>query len=117
MSIVNTAIGLDYDLINQILTEQNPRSPKWPELSKQIIKKHPICSACNVNMNLEVHHIKPFHLYPELELIEDNCMVFCRLHHFIIGHFCDWGGWNVKAVRDAVRYKSSLHRNKKNMRI
>lgn len=95
----------------------NNRSPKWTELSKRLIKKHPYCSACIDITNLETHHIMPFNLYPELELVKENCMVLCRLHHFVIGHFADWMGYNRKAERDAKRFKASMNRNYKTVRI
>ena len=51
------------------------RSSKWGSLEKKILSEHPVCEVCGTNKHLQVHHIKPFHLYPELELDENNLIV------------------------------------------
>lgn len=54
---------------------------------------------------LNVHHIRPFHLYPELELVEDNFITLCENPgfncHFVIGHCMFWTAWNPTVVLDA----------------
>ena len=72
-----------------------PRSPAWAKLSKKLISAQPYCSACGTKTNLEVHHLKPFHLFPELELVEENCIVLCRDHHFFLGHACNWDNYVI----------------------
>lgn len=72
------------------------RSSKWSSFAKEVIKDHPYCSSCGDTRQLHVHHIKPFHLYPELELEKDNVIVLCMKFkcHFIVGHLKNWKSWN-----------------------
>ncbi|GCE16544.1 HNH endonuclease [Dictyobacter kobayashii] len=57
---------------------------------------------------LQVHHIKPFHLYPELELDPNNLITLCeirgRTHHLLIGHLDDWESYNIRVRADTKRY-------------
>ena len=71
-----------------------PRNPSWDKLASSVVKRSGRCAACGSKSKLEVHHKKPFHLYPELEMIETNLMVLCRVCHYLFGHFCDWKAWN-----------------------
>ena len=88
-----------------------PRSPKWPALQRKHLKLHPECEACGAKVELNVHHVKPFHLYPWLELDPENLITLCRQHHLTIGHDPDgpWGpakpDWNAENenVRDHAR--------------
>jgi 5-methylcytosine-specific restriction protein A len=70
------------------------RSPQWDKLAKTIVKEVGRCEICKSKATLEVHHKKPYHLYPELELDRDNLCVLCRRDHFIFGHLGDWTAWN-----------------------
>ena len=71
---------------------EKPRSPKWPSLQRKHLKLYPKCEACETTLGLNVHHVKPFHLYPDLELDPKNLITLCRDHHFSIGHDPD-GPW------------------------
>lgn len=65
------------------------RSPKWNSVQKDFLSKHPTCALCGDNKKLNVHHKKPFHLYPELELDENNLITLCmgdKECHLLIGH-------------------------------
>ena len=53
------------------------RSSKWSHIQKEFLKKNPICAICGSNKKLNVHHKLPFHLYPELELVETNLITLC----------------------------------------
>lgn len=69
------------------------RSPQWRKVEKDFLEEHPACAACGSKINLNVHHIKPFHLYPELELDPENLITLCmsaKECHFKIGHGGDW---------------------------
>ena len=44
------------------------RSYEWSKIRNEFLKENPTCAACGRNKKLEIHHIKPFHLNPELEL-------------------------------------------------
>lgn len=67
------------------------RSPKWSKVRSQFLINNPICSVCGKKDKLEVHHKKPFHLYPELELDTSNLMTLCDSPcHLIFGHCGNW---------------------------
>lgn len=87
------------------------RSSKWATVRKKFIQKNPVCAACGSAENLNVHHIQPFHVHPELELEESNLITLCgpkgRNCHFLIGHDPD-GPWapaksNWKSSNPSVR--------------
>jgi 5-methylcytosine-specific restriction enzyme A len=65
------------------------RSSKWPTVEKHFRETHPTCAACGGNKRLNVHHCKPFHLDPSLELDPDNLITLCmdtKECHLHIGH-------------------------------
>jgi hypothetical protein len=56
---------------------------------------------------LQVHHIKPFHLHPNLELDPGNLITLCeargRDHHLLLGHLDAWDSYN-EHVREDVKH-------------
>lgn len=78
------------------------RSPAWPALARKWVTAHPTCAACGTARRLEVHHLRPVHVAPELELSEQNLLALCREHHLLIGHLGAWISWNSSAVADAA---------------
>lgn len=83
------------------------RSPQWRKVRAQHLKDYPKCEACGGTDNLEVHHVKPFHMYPELELTPSNHITLCeqkgKLCHYFWGHLnLSWSTWNTH-VRDDVK--------------
>lgn len=87
-----------------------PRSDKWPAARKKWLDQHPTCAACGGTLNLEVHHKKPFHLFPELELDPANYITLCEPfgieHHLKVGHTVNgkssWKLFNPNVVTDAA---------------
>jgi 5-methylcytosine-specific restriction enzyme A len=81
------------------------RSPDWPRARKAFITAHPECAVCYREGTLlkpnNVHHIRPFHLHPELELDPTNFITLCRDHHFLFGHFMNWASYNVEVIGDS----------------
>ena len=55
------------------------RSGKWREIERNHLREEPSCCACGGVKNLQVHHEKPFHLHPELELVDTN-LITLRLY-------------------------------------
>jgi 5-methylcytosine-specific restriction endonuclease McrA len=86
-----------------------PRAKAWRSVRRAHLANHPTCAACGTRHLLDVHHIKPFHLFPALELDPRNLMTLCRWrrHHFKIGHHGDWTRWNETAREDAARLLGS----------
>ena len=58
---------------------------------------------------LEVHHIKPFHLHPELELDFNNLITLCEsgangiVCHRAIGHLGNYRSFNIDVKEDAKK--------------
>lgn len=95
------------------MTFEGPRASEWVYVRNEFVRRHPRCEACGSGYNLNVHHIKPFHLYPELELDEGNLITLCREHHFRIGHDPDgkgpakpnWSASNPNVRSDAANMR------------
>ena len=81
-------------------------SPKWPRVRKKWLQEHPNCAICGTNISLNVHHIKPFHLFPELELDPNNFITLCegKVHtcHYVYAHMYNWEMFNPTIKEDAV---------------
>lgn len=91
------------------------RSPQWRKVETQFIESHPVCEICGSNKRLNVHHIKPFHLYPELELDVNNLITLCmdeKECHFKIGHGGDWKSY----CEDVRLYVKEIKEKEKNIK-
>ena len=90
-----------------ILALKVKRSSKWRKVRKAHIQKQWWCRYCGNLNNLEVHHIQPFHLYPELELDEDNLITLCegmfKECHLKQGHLGNYKKYNpdIKKIATA----------------
>lgn len=89
-----------------------PRSPLWRTVrAKFICDGHDTCLVCGTKIDLNVHHVVPFHERPDLELDHSNLVTLCREHHFTIGHDPDgdgpigpsWRHSNPNVRRDAKK--------------
>lgn len=88
-------------------TGGRPRSPGWPATRKAHLIDEPHCQACGGTEALQVHHVLPFWLYPELELEPHNLLTLCEARgrncHFTFGHLYHWSQYNAHAREDAAR--------------
>jgi len=88
------------------------RSPQWEQVRKDFLKAHPLCAVCGRKGSLlkpnEVHHIKPFHLHPELELDPNNLITLERDFHLLFGHLMDWKSYNPDVVKDAEEWNLKI---------
>lgn len=91
--------GLAREHIGKALT----RSGEWQTVRKHFLEKNSVCAACGGNSLLNVHHKKPFHLDPRLELDETNLITLCikNLCHIEIGHGDDYKAYNPNVETDA----------------
>jgi hypothetical protein len=87
------------------------RSPHWPAVRESFLKVHPTCAACGGKIGLNVHHIKPYYLFPKLELVESNLITLCEQygHHLLFGHLMNWGSWNPLVVSDAAGWLKKVN--------
>ena len=81
------------------------RSPKWPHVEKLHLKLEPSCAACGSTKKLNVHHKKPFHLFPDLELDLNNLITLCmdKECHIKIGHGGDFKDYNPQVTEDSAK--------------
>jgi 5-methylcytosine-specific restriction protein A len=88
------------------------RSSLWPRIRAEVLATDEVCAACGCKKNLNVHHIKPFHLYPELELKRTNLIVLCESDgcncHFALGHLLNWKSYNLSVVDDAEVFRTMI---------
>jgi 5-methylcytosine-specific restriction endonuclease McrA len=85
------------------------RSPEWESVARAHLQIEPACMACGYKgKGLQVHHIKPFHLFPELELDPNNLITLCEIkgrdHHLLIGHLDNWESYNLNVRTDVKRF-------------
>jgi len=79
------------------------RASGWHDVRLKFVQENPFCKICEKTECLHVHHKKPFHLWPELELSLDNLMVLCINCHLMWGHLLDWKSYNEQIDKDVAR--------------
>jgi 5-methylcytosine-specific restriction protein A len=80
------------------------RSPRWSAVRGAHLKRNPTCAACGTKEKLEVHHVHPFHLFPNLELEPSNLLTLCETGgncHIMLGHLKHWKSYNLGVRKDA----------------
>ena len=102
------------------------RSSKWSSLQKDFLEKNPACEICGTRKNLQVHHKKPFHLYPELELEESNLVTLCmglKECHLRIAHGSSWRCYSpkisdfIKILKEDLSLFKKVAQESKNTRV
>jgi formate dehydrogenase assembly factor FdhD len=90
------------------------RSSKWPKVREEHLKKNNVCAVCGGDKKLEVHHKKPFHLHPELELEPSNLVTLCEALnkglncHLLIGHLGNYKNMNPDVDKDVRSWSKKL---------
>jgi 5-methylcytosine-specific restriction protein A len=90
------------------------RSSKWAKIRDQHLQKNPLCAVCGGNKDLQVHHKKPFHLHPELELDPNNLVTLCEALkkgincHLLIGHLGNFKNVNEEVDQDVESWSKKL---------
>ena len=86
---------------------ESKRSAKWATTRKKHLKNQDWCMYCGGTKNLQVHHIQPFHLFPERELQPTNLITLCEEWtkdcHLKTGHLGNWKNYNpaIKKIANA----------------
>lgn len=72
------------------------RSPLWKAARDRHLRAFSMCTVCGSTTNLQVHHIAPYRLRPDLELDPANLITLCmgrnECHHRV-GHGWAWKFW------------------------
>lgn len=103
----------------KLKTNGKKRSNEWPKLRKAWLKKYPHCALCGGKTKVTVHHIRPFHLHPELELDKTNFVTLCEGKkglncHLMFGHFGDFAKkYNINVKNDVNNFRPNLMSKKK----
>ena len=87
--------------------KNSSRSSHWPFVRAAFLKSSPTCAACGGTKLLQVHHVRPFHLWPELELQHSNLIALCMGKedcHLFIGHGRSFSRWNPEVREHAAQY-------------
>ena len=90
--------------------KSHARSPEWAKVRDTFAEKNPSCAACGGGTDIQVHHIRPFHLHPELELEPTNLISLCMgtdQCHLMIGHGDSFRCFNPNVIEDAARFAAS----------
>jgi 5-methylcytosine-specific restriction protein A len=102
------------DVVQGKTTLKSKRSSKWPTVRKNHLKTNPTCAVCNGSEKVEVHHIKPFHEHPELELDATNLITLCEsksygiVCHLAVGHLGHYRKTNEDVIKDANFWNKKL---------
>jgi hypothetical protein len=94
--------------------EDSKRSPHWSTTRKHHLEKNGECALCGNTKKLNVHHIKPFHVHPELELEPSNLITLCEDRsngvycHLFFGHLGNYKSINPNVLEDVVIWKEKL---------
>jgi len=92
------------------------RSGHWPTVRKNHLALHPVCEVCGGSEKLEVHHIHPFHLHPDLELDPNNLATLCEANkdgvncHLFVGHLGNFRSFNTEVLTDAAHWSDKIKR-------
>lgn len=88
------------------------RSARWPDVRAAHLRLFPVCRICGVRKNLAVHHKKPFHLFPALELEPSNLVTLCESAgmncHITFGHLGNWQSFNEDVEEDSALWHEKI---------
>ena len=103
-------IGYFKDLFSGKMPFGAKRSSRWYKVRNEHLKEHPYCECCGGKEKIEVHHIKPFHLWPELELQKNNLMTLCerRKCHITFGHLFNYQSFNLSVETDVSEFNKKV---------
>ncbi|MAE50088.1 hypothetical protein CMI48_05070 [Candidatus Pacearchaeota archaeon] len=90
------------------------RSSKWRKVRKAFLKENPRCSVCGSTKKIEVHHVVPFYLIPDLELRSDNLATLCENKkygincHLLVGHLGNYRRINANVEHDIFIWRMKI---------
>ena len=90
------------------------RADGWLEFRDAYVRDNPKCVVCGAKKKLQVHHIVPFHVAPDLELDPTNLLTLCVNKkygincHLLVGHCGNYRRVNPNVELDAMTWKYKL---------
>lgn len=83
---------------------------RMSKAKKLYVKQNPECAVCGCKDHLEVHHVEPVHIKPQLAADPYNFITLCDKGnsgcHFVFGHFRNFRTkWNpfIRIFAEEVR--------------
>jgi 5-methylcytosine-specific restriction endonuclease McrA len=106
MSIIREAI----DIFTGKAPEGARRSKEWAKVRKAHLQLYPACACCGGTKKCEVHHIIPFHVCQELELMAHNLLTLCEAKkcHLAMGHLYSYKSYNKEVLQDLEYWKTKI---------
>lgn len=89
------------------------RSGRWRTVRDDFLRGK-CCAVCGGKKYLVAHHIIPFHLAPDLELVESNLIALCERKkygincHLLLGHVGNFKRVNVNVLADVAYWNEKL---------
>ena len=91
------------------------RSPQWPRIRAEHLRKFPACAVCGeTKKNVEVHHCVPFSVDPSKELDPSNLITLCEsgrngiVCHRAIGHLGLYQSFNKNVKIDSELWETKI---------
>jgi len=90
------------------------RSSRWTKARKRHLEKNPRCEVCGSKKALEVHHVIPFSIAPDLELDPSNFISLCENKkygincHLLLGHLGNYRRFNASVKADVMYLRMRL---------
>lgn len=97
------------------------RSPRWRSFRDQLLAGQ-CCQVCDGKTHLIAHHMVPFHIAPDLELVRENIVILCEAKrygvncHLMLGHLGNWRRTNVSVLADVAYWHQRLKLDAKRSR-
>lgn len=86
------------------------RSSQWGKVRNEHLEHNPKCAICGAIKGVQVHHKKPFHKFPELELEPTNLISLCdeKGCHLRFGHLYNFSSYNENIEDDAEMWRLKI---------
>lgn len=89
---------------------------RWRQTRNAHILMEPSCQMCTILRELEVHHIQPWHLAPDLRFDPANLITLCRECHFRFGHYLSWKNYNP-GIRELSKFALEMKDEDRNEKL
>ncbi len=89
------------------------RSSRWRTVRDAFLRGK-VCAVCGGRKHLVAHHKIPFHLAPDLELVESNLVPLCEAEkygincHLLIGHVGNFQRVNPVVDADIAYWRNRI---------
>jgi len=94
--------------LHRELDKSRSRSSGWDAVRDAYLAAHPTCAACGGTNLLQVHHIVPFSVAPDLELEVSNLLTLCMGDfdcHLRLGHGGSFRCHNPRVLEDVAVFR------------